>query len=142
MRMTLLLLSRRVLSRGSLGKPSSRTMTLSDRSRLSNWFCSHGITAYTVSRELLQLHASCCTRVISCSSDSLYRCTYLVASASQSNVHVCKYCAKHTSVAPKFSMADSLCPVAHVTRLLNLTSFSPWPHRLANAYLEDRFHSP
>lgn len=36
MRMTLLLLSKRVLSRGNLGKPSSLTMTLSDKSRLSN----------------------------------------------------------------------------------------------------------
>lgn len=49
MRMTLLLLSSRVLRRGSLGKPSSLTMTLSERSRLSNWFCmsSHMLTDYS-----------------------------------------------------------------------------------------------
>ena len=49
MRMTLLLLSSRVLRRGSLGKPSSLTMTLSERSRLSNWFCMrlHMVTDYS-----------------------------------------------------------------------------------------------
>ena len=39
MRLILLLLRCRHCSRGSLGKPSSRTMELSDRSMLSNWFC-------------------------------------------------------------------------------------------------------
>lgn len=56
--MTLLLLSSRVLRRGSLGKPSSLTMTLSERSRLSNWFCMnlHMVTDY--SREAF--NTACC----------------------------------------------------------------------------------
>lgn len=39
MRLILLLFRCSTLSRGSLGKPSSRTTALSDRSMLSNWFC-------------------------------------------------------------------------------------------------------
>ena len=39
MRVILLLLSMRVLSRGSFGKPSRMITLLSERSILSNWFC-------------------------------------------------------------------------------------------------------
>jgi hypothetical protein len=35
----LLLLSKRVFKRGSFGKPSKMMMLLSDKSILSNWFC-------------------------------------------------------------------------------------------------------
>ena len=38
-RLILLLFRCRHCSLGSLGKPSSRTIELSDRSMLSNWFC-------------------------------------------------------------------------------------------------------
>ena len=41
-RATWLLLSSSCFKRPSLGKPSSFTMALSDRSRLSNWFCTAG----------------------------------------------------------------------------------------------------
>lgn len=42
MRLIRLLFRCRHCSRGSFGKPSSRTMELSERSMLSNWFCSRG----------------------------------------------------------------------------------------------------
>lgn len=100
MRMTLLLLSSRVLSRGSLGKPSSRTMTLSERSRLSNWFC-------TSSARLQCLFA--------CLVFSAVCLTTLQRSTGRQRQHTCCVCfarhgKEHTSVAPKFSIADSLCP--------------------------------
>lgn len=104
-RLILLLLRCRHCSRGSLGKPSRRTMELSDRSMLSNWFCSRNDRG-AINRR----HPTRCSRAAGDGSSS-------AATAGRTS-H------RRTSVAPRFSIAAIL--LARRSISYSFTQFMYW----------------